>query len=105
MGKVDAQVSMMQMVSLEQLVPLDHFLRKLDSVLDLGFVPGFLQPAYPSNLGPPGVDPVLAIRLILLSYLYFKFSTAECRGRGVSAGRVDLVTRTNGLSETADERG
>ena len=60
MGKVDAQGSMMQMVSLEQLVPLDHFLRKLDSVLHLGFVPEFLQPAYPSNLGPPGVDPVLA---------------------------------------------
>ena len=69
MGRVDAQGSMMQMVSLEQLVPQDHFLRKLDSVLDLGFVPGFLQQAYPSNLGPPGVDPVLAIRLILLSYL------------------------------------
>ncbi len=70
MGKVDAQGSMMQMVSLEDLVPRDHFLRKLDSVLDLGFAPVFLQPAYPSNVGQPGVDPVLAVRMILLSYLY-----------------------------------
>jgi IS5 family transposase len=70
MGKVDAQGSMVQMVSLEQLVPQRHFLRKLDAVLDLGFVPGFLQQAYPSNVGHPGVDPMLAVRMILLSYLY-----------------------------------
>lgn len=70
MGKVDAQESMVQMVSLEQLVPQKHFLRDLDAVLDLGFVPGLLQKAYPSGRGAPGVDPVLAVRLILLSFLY-----------------------------------
>ena len=70
MGKPDAQGSMMQMVSLEQLVPEDHFLRKLDKVLDLGFVPDLLQEAYPSNLGHPGVDPRLAVRMIILAYLY-----------------------------------
>ena len=86
MGRVDAQGSMMQMVSLEQLVPLDHFLRKLDSVLDLGFVPGFLQPAYPSNLGHPGVDPVLAIRLILLSYLYDLSDVRVCEEVHFHAG-------------------
>ena len=70
MGKPDAQGSMIQMVSLEQLVPADHFLRKLDAVLDLGFVPKHLQKAYPSNLGHPGVDPLLAVRMILLSYFF-----------------------------------
>ncbi|MEE8434095.1 MAG: IS5 family transposase [bacterium] len=70
MGKVDAQGSMIQMVSLEGLVPQEHFLRKLNAVLDLGFVPELLQAAYPSNLGHPGIDPVLAVRMILLSYLY-----------------------------------
>jgi len=70
MGKVDAQGSLVQLVSLEQLVPPEHFLRQLDAVLDLGFVPGLLQKAYPSGLGHPGVDPVLAVRMIVLSYLY-----------------------------------
>ncbi len=69
-GKVDAQGSMVQMVSLEQLVPEGHFIRKLDAVLDLGFVPESLQKAYPSNLGHPGVDPLLAVRMILLSYFF-----------------------------------
>lgn len=69
-GKVDAQESLVQLVSLEQMVPEKHFLRDLDGVLDLGFVPGFLKKAYPSNRGAPGVDPVLAVRMILLSYLF-----------------------------------
>ena len=86
MGRVDAQGSMMQLVSLEQLVPLDHFLRKPDSVLDLGFVPGFLRAAYPSNLGHPGVDPVLAVRLILLSYLYDLSDVRVCEEVHFHAG-------------------
>ena len=47
MGKRKAQPSAMQMVTLEELVPQDHFLRKLDRVLDLHFVPGFLKKTYP----------------------------------------------------------
>ena len=68
MGKVDAQGNLVQLVPLEQLVPEKHFLRDLDAVLDLGFVADFLRKAYPSNRGAPGVDPLLAARLILLSY-------------------------------------
>ncbi len=70
MGKVDAQESLVQLISLEQMVPEKHFLRDLDAALDLGFVPGFLKKAYPSNRGAPGVDPALAVRMILLSFLY-----------------------------------
>ena len=70
MGKVDAQESLVQLISLEQMVPEKHFLRDLDAALDLGFVPGLLKKAYPSNRGAPGVDPALAVRMILLSFLY-----------------------------------
>ena len=70
MGKVDAQESLVQLISLEQMVPEKHFLRDLDAALDLGFVLGFLKKAYPSIRGAPGVDPALAVRMILLSFLY-----------------------------------
>lgn len=70
MGKVDAQESLVQLISLDQMVPEKHFLRDLDTALNLGFVPGFLKKAYPSNRGAPGVDPALAVRMILLSFLY-----------------------------------
>ena len=86
MGKVDAQGSMVQMVSLEQLVPQGHFLRKLDAVLDLGFVPGFLQKAYPSNVGHPGVDPLLAVRMILLSYFFDLSDVRVCEEVHFHAG-------------------
>lgn len=85
-GKVDAQSSMVQLVSLEQLIPPEHFLRQLDAVLDLGFVPGFLQKAYPSNLGHPGVDPALAVRMILLSYLYNLSDVRVCEEIHFHAG-------------------
>ena len=85
-GRRDAQGSMMQMVSLEQLVPSDHFLRKLDLVVDLGFVPGFLQEAYPSQLGRPGVDTRLAVRMILLGYLYGLSEVRLCDEVGMHAG-------------------
>ena len=86
MGQPNAQGSMMQMISLEQLVPKEHFLRKLDRVLDLGFVPNFLEKAYPSILGHPGIDPVLAVRMILLSYLYDLSDVRLCEEVGMHAG-------------------
>ncbi len=86
MGKVDAQGSLVQLVSLEQLVPQGHFLRKLDAVLDLGFVPGLLQKAYPSNVGHPGVDPLLAVRMILLSYFFDLSDVRVCDEVNLHAG-------------------
>lgn len=86
MGKPDIQSSMMQMVTLEELVPADHYLRKLDGVLDLGFVPQFLKKAYPSDTGHPGVDPALAVRMILLSYLFNLSDVRVCEEVHFHAG-------------------
>ncbi len=63
MGNREAQASAIQLVTLEELVPRDHFLRTLDRALALGFVPGFLKKAYPSRRGRPGVDTRLAVTL------------------------------------------
>jgi IS5 family transposase len=86
MGKREAQASAIQLVTLEELVPSDHFLRKLDRALELGFVPGFLQPAYPSRRGRPGVDTRLAVRMILLSYVYNLSDVRLCEEVGMHAG-------------------
>ena len=86
MGKRESQPSALQVVTLEELVPRGHFLRKLDAVLDLRFVPEFMRPAYPSNRGHPGVDPRLAVRMILLSYLYGLSDVRVCDEVGMHAG-------------------
>ena len=54
---------------LEDVVPSDHLLRKIDAVLDLSWLRSELAPHY-SHLGCPSVDPELLIRMLLVGYCY-----------------------------------
>jgi transposase len=55
-------------VSLEGLVPADHFYRHLDRVLDLSFVRAMVQDRYAVGFGRPSVDPVVFFRLQLVMF-------------------------------------
>ena len=61
-------------VSLEELVPVDHFYRHLERTLDLSFVRQFVQETYES-LGRPSVDPVVFFKLQLV--MFFKGLRSE----------------------------
>jgi transposase len=52
-------------VSLDNLVPEDHFYRYLDEQLDLSFVREWVDDAYP-NCGRPSIDPVVFFKLYLV---------------------------------------
>ncbi len=54
---------------LDEAVPDDHLVRKIDAVLDLSWVYAELAPHYPT-LGRPSVDPVLMIRMLILGYVF-----------------------------------
>jgi transposase len=54
-------------VSLEELVPQDHFYRHLDQKLDLSFVREFVQSTY-ANEGRPSIDPIVFFKLQLLMF-------------------------------------
>lgn len=54
-------------VSLEALVPQDHFYRHLDRTLDLSFVRDLVQETYAPG-GRPSVDPVVFFRLQLVMF-------------------------------------
>ena len=54
-------------VSLEALVPPDHFYRHLDRTLDLSFVRALVQDTY-APLGRPSIDPVIFFRLQLVMF-------------------------------------
>jgi transposase len=54
---------------LEDWVPVDHLLRKIDAVLDLGGLRRELAPFY-SHTGRPSVDPELMVRMLLVGYCY-----------------------------------
>jgi len=54
---------------LDEQVPADHVLRRIDAVLDLGWLHGELRPHY-SHTGRPSVDPELMIRMLLIGYCF-----------------------------------
>ena len=54
-------------VSLEDLVPKDHFYRRLETRLDLSFVRELVAPLYAQG-GRPSVDPVVFFKLQLVMF-------------------------------------
>jgi transposase len=55
--------------NLEDRIPADHLLRKIDAVLDLSKLRSELAPHY-SHTGRPSIDPELMIRMLLIGYCY-----------------------------------
>ncbi len=51
---------------LESLIPQDHYLRRLDRVLDLSYVHDAVRDCYCQDNGRPSIDPEVVIRLFLL---------------------------------------
>ncbi len=54
---------------LEDMVPDDHLLRRIDKVLDISWLRGEMKSHY-SHLGCPSVCPELMIRMLLVGYCY-----------------------------------
>ena len=63
----DGQVSLFYAFCLEDRVPTDHLLRKIDRFLDLGTLRQELAPFY-SMIGRPSIDPELMIRILVVGY-------------------------------------
>ena len=55
---------------MEELIPEDHFLRKVDKVLDLKFVRELVKDLYSKDKGRPSIDPVVAVKIWLIGYFY-----------------------------------
>jgi transposase len=69
-GKHEYQPELFSQVDYEHLIPKTHLLRRIDKVLDLSFLPELTAPLYSQSQGRPSIDPVVFIRMVLLSYLY-----------------------------------
>ena len=60
----------MHMVTIEDLMPREHFLRKLEAALDLSFVYEETAPLYSKKYGRPPIDPVVIVKYLLVGFLY-----------------------------------
>ncbi|WP_224164692.1 IS1182 family transposase [Vibrio penaeicida] len=60
----------LEMVTMEQLVPKNHLVRKIDKVIDFEFIRDEVAHLYCKDNGRPPVDPVRLFKIILLGYLF-----------------------------------
>jgi len=61
--------SQIELNSLEDLVPKDHLLRKIDKTIDFNFIYNEVAELY-SDVGRPSIDPVVLIKIVLVQYLF-----------------------------------
>ena len=60
----------MHCITLEDLVPEEHFLRKLEAAVDFSFIYDEVRDLYCPDNGRPGIDPVALVKYLLVGYLY-----------------------------------
>ena len=60
----------MELIILEQLVPQEHLLRKIDRSIDFSFIRRLCAPLYSANLGRPAIEPEVLFRMLFVGYLY-----------------------------------
>jgi transposase len=57
-------------IDLESFVHHDHFLRKVDRVLESAFVRELTAACYAAGRGRPSIDPEVYVRMLLVAFLY-----------------------------------
>lgn len=56
--------------TLDELVPKDHFLRKVEETIDFSFIYDLVEDSYSSDNGRPSLDPVLLVKIPLIQCFY-----------------------------------
>ncbi len=59
-----------EMFSIEEFVPADHLLRKIDSAIDFTHIYDIVEDLYCANNGRPSIDPVVIFKMVLIQHLY-----------------------------------
>lgn len=69
-SKNNKSAPQMQIVSIDQLVPEDHLLRKVDAAIDFDFIYDLVEEKYSPDMGRPSIDPVTLIKIPIIQYMY-----------------------------------
>ena len=59
MTKRENQQIEMHLITIEDLVPMDHLLRKVNDIIDFSFIYNEVETMYCHNNGRPSIDPVV----------------------------------------------
>ena len=70
MFREHAKQGEMECIILDQMIPENHLLRRIDRAVDFSFIRKLCEPLYCLDNGRPAIDPVLLWRMIFVGYLY-----------------------------------
>ena len=59
-----------EFVCIEELVPQDHLLRKIDKYIDFSFIAEKVRPYYCQDNGRPSIDPTVLFKMMLIGFLF-----------------------------------
>jgi transposase len=59
-----------EFVCIEELVPQDHLLRKINQYIDFSFISEKVKDYYCKDNGRPPIDPVMLFKMMFIGYLY-----------------------------------
>lgn len=70
LGERENKSVQIEMISVDELVPEDHMLRKIEAVIDWNFIYELVEERYCPDNGRPSIDPVTLIKIPFIQYLY-----------------------------------
>jgi transposase len=59
-----------EMVALDQLVPENHLVRKIENAINFDFIYKLVEEKYCLDNGRPSIDPVVLIKMVFIQYLF-----------------------------------
>ncbi len=68
-NSINIDRNQLEMVTLDDLVPQDHLLRKIDAAINLNFIHNLTRDLY-SNTGRRCIDTVVLFKIVLLNFIY-----------------------------------
>ena len=66
----DKKREQMLMFCMDDMVPQNHMLRKIDKAINWNFIYDLVVDRYCHDNGRPSLDPVILIKLVFIQYLY-----------------------------------
>ena len=62
--------SQVQIVSMEDMIPKDHLLKKIDTYVDFNFIYDLVEEKYSQDHVRPSIDPVMLIKIPIIQYMF-----------------------------------
>jgi transposase len=59
-----------EMIALDQLVPADHLVRKIEAAVDFSFIYSLVEDLYSTERGRSSIDPVVIIKMAFIQYTF-----------------------------------